>query len=188
MFFLCGTEQFYSVHWPSRLIIASHSVEDRAEGLAEHIICLLGVHTCVRKFFLPISLPLHVNNSPYHLPLKFGRVWGGARRICSGCWTLLLPKHAAIRKSASVSVNGVIGKSLHIPMLYCPSHKHLFCPCLVRARTKESSWYQRMKRQFDIIRSVHSSLYSILALLRDLDTPHWKKWVMCITSEMPSTL
>lgn len=116
MFFLCGTEQFYSVCWPSRLILVSSSMEDRAEGLAGHIIFLLGLHACFRKLFLSISLPLHVNNSPYLLPLKFSRVGGGARRICSGCWTKLLPKHAAITKRSTwVSVNCVVGKSLHIP-------------------------------------------------------------------------
>lgn len=165
MFFLCGTEQFYSVRWPSRLILVSSSTEDRAEGLAGHVICLLGVHACFRKLFLSISLPLHGNNSPYLLPLKFSRVGGGARRICSGCWTKLLPKHAAITKSLSQCQLCRWEVTTHPHMLYCTSHKCPCCPCLVRAGTKESSWYQNTKTQFDMSRSVHSSLYSILALL-----------------------
>lgn len=59
------------MYWLSRLILVSRSKEDRAEGLAEHIICLFGVQACLRKLFLSISLPLRVNNSPYLLPLKF---------------------------------------------------------------------------------------------------------------------
>lgn len=190
MFSLCGTEQFYSVCWPSRLILVSHSMEDRAEGLAGHIICLLGVHACFRKLFLSISLPLHVNNSPYHLPLKFSRVWGGVRRNCSGRWSKFLLKHAAITKrSAWVSVKCVIGKSLHIPICCnaLPQTPFLSLPCKSRnqrvilvPKHGETVWHQQECTQ--------QSLQHSCPATKNLDTPHWKKWGMCITSEMSLTL
>lgn len=141
--------------WLSRFILVSRSREDRAEGLADHIICLFGVHACLRKLFLSVSLPLHVNNSPYCLPLKFSRVEGGARRICSGCWTKVLLKHAAINEKICLSQSQLCYSEVTTRphMVYRTSHKYPFCPCPVRARTRQSSWYQSTKRQFDISRS-----------------------------------
>lgn len=161
------------------------------KGLAGHIICLLGVLGCFRKLFLSISLALHVNNPPYLLPLKFSRVWGGARRICPGCWTKLWPKHAAVTKrSIWVSVNCVIGKSLHIPTCCTalPTNvSFLSLPCKSRnqrvilvPKQEKTVWHQQECTQ--------QSLQHSCSATKDLDTPHWKKWGMCITSEISLTL